>query len=691
MESDEHTRQRAAVDPRDPLLGRVLDGRYRIERRVARGGMASVYEALDLRLERVVAVKVMHAGLGDDGTFAARFVREARAAARLSHPNVVAVYDQGEDDGTVFLAMEYVPGRTLRDVIREDAPLTPARALALVEPVLAALAAAHRAGLVHRDVKPENVLIGEGFDTTTVKVADFGLAKAVSATSTHTATGVVIGTVSYLAPELVVQGQADARADVYAVGVLLYELLTGAKPHDGESQIQVAYKHVHEDVPAPSATVPGIPAYVDALVARATARDRDQRPADAGVLLHQVHRVVQALREGVLEDAELETDLRPTLPPTPLPVEVLADDEGLATIAEAPPVRLPDTTTTHTTAVSDRTQQIRFDDLPAGASEASTLPPADARIPRLPSPTSALREPVTPRRSRRGSATLLLALLLVVAVGVGAWWFGFARWTATPSVIGMSRAEAVAALEEAGLEAEVGPPAYHEEIPVDDVVATDPGPGDRVLPGDVVVLSLSRGPERYDVPKLAGLSDDEARAALEETKLELGRIQERWSETVPEGQVVSSNPEAGTTVRPDTVVNVIVSKGRKPIEVKDWTGKQAARAEAALTRAGLDVTTERVFDDEVPEGVVISQSPTSGTLYRGDGVTVVVSRGPELVQMPRVIAQGQAAARERLEALGFEVDVERSSQYIGLGFVLRTDPGAGEMVPKGSTVTLYLI
>jgi serine/threonine-protein kinase len=308
-----HARTGVVAPSCDPLTGRLLDGRYRIAGRIARGGMASVYEATDLRLDRTVAIKVMHAGLGDDDEFAARFVREARSAARLSHPNVVSVYDQGNDDGVVFLAMELVEGHTLRDVIRSESPMSPARALALLEPVVSALAAAHRAGLIHRDVKPENVLIAEDGR---IKVADFGLARAVSADTQHTATGgVLIGTVSYLAPELVVNGRADARADVYAVGVLLYELLTGSKPHEAESPIQVAYKHVHEDVPPPSRLVPGIPAYVDALVARATARDRGQRPADAAVLLHQLHRVAHALAEGVRDDPDLTADLTPILLP----------------------------------------------------------------------------------------------------------------------------------------------------------------------------------------------------------------------------------------------------------------------------------------------------------------------------------------------------------------------------------------
>ncbi len=252
-------------------------------------------------------------------------MREARAAARLSHPNVVAVYDQGDEDGTVFLAMEMVQGHTLRDVIRKESPMSPPRAMAVLEPVLSALAAAHRAGLIHRDVKPENVLIA---DDGRVKVADFGLAKAVSADTQHTATGgVLIGTVSYLAPELVVDGRADARADVYAAGVVLYELLTGKKPHEGDSPIHVAYKHVHEDVPPPSAAAPGIPRYVDALVARATARDRTQRPADAAVMLHQLHRVSQALSAGVREDAELEADLAPRMLPVVVEPETGSDDD----------------------------------------------------------------------------------------------------------------------------------------------------------------------------------------------------------------------------------------------------------------------------------------------------------------------------------------------------------------------------
>ena len=285
----------------DPLVGRVLDGRYRVTARIARGGMATVYRATDARLDRVVAVKVMHPGLGDDACFARRFVREARSAARLSHPNVVAMYDQGEDDGLLYLVMEYVEGWTLRDLMRERGRLQPGDALALLEPVLCALAAAHTAGIVHRDIKPENVLIS---DDGQVKVADFGLARAVTATSATTATGgLLIGTVSYLAPEIVLDGTADARCDVYAVGVLCAEMLTGRKPHDGDSPIQVAYKHVHDDVPPPSRLLAGLPPSIDDLVLRATTRQPERRLADAGELLREVRRVRHRLATRV-EDHE---------------------------------------------------------------------------------------------------------------------------------------------------------------------------------------------------------------------------------------------------------------------------------------------------------------------------------------------------------------------------------------------------
>ncbi|WP_084652973.1 Stk1 family PASTA domain-containing Ser/Thr kinase [Nocardioides insulae] len=663
-DAGERTRRTSGVG-RDPHLGRLLDGRYRLRSRIARGGMAAVYQAHDERLDRTVAVKVMHTGLGDDEAFAERFVREARAAAKLNHPNVVAVYDQGEDDGTVYLAMELVPGHTLRDTITEQAPMSPGRALALLEPVLGALAAAHRLGMVHRDVKPENVLINADPHTGDhVKVADFGLARAVSAETQHTSTGTLIGTVSYIAPELVIDGRADARADVYAVGVILYELLTGQKPHAGETPIQVAYRHVHHDVPPVSTTVPGTPPYLDALVARATARDRDRRFADAGVMLHQLRRVTSALADGLPDDEELTADLA-------LPAARVADSYYEPAESGS---GLDGATTTVPMLVQER---------PAEHHDHADVP----------------GEPPRPRTgrgggrpSRRGPLRVAIAVLLVALLCAGVYWFGFLRYTTTPGVLGDTRAEASAALSDAGLSAEVGDPAYSDNVPKGQVVSTDPSPGDRVVDGGTVTLVLSRGPEVYRLPKLAGMSVDEAQDAIADSHLTFGQAREVWSETVADGVVMGSRPKAGTVLRPETVVDIEVSKGRRPIKVGEWAGRSAEQAEETLSDRGLKVETSEEYSDDVPQGQVISQQPQGGTLHRGDTVQLVVSQGPELVEVPGgLIASGVDDATEKLEDAGFEVKVEESPTYVGLKYVIRVDPGSGTEIPKGSTVTLYLV
>jgi serine/threonine-protein kinase len=680
--SDRHAPQGAVTSTSDPadagndhLTGRVLDNRYRIGPRIARGGMATVYEATDLRLDRTVAVKVMHPGLGDDDEFAARFVSEARAAARLSHPNVVAVFDQGNDDGTVFLAMELIPGHTLRDTISKEAPLSPARALALLEPVVSALAAAHRAGLIHRDVKPENVLIA---DDGRIKVADFGLAKAVSANTQHTATGVLIGTVSYVAPELVVEGRSDARADVYAVGVILYELLTGKKPHEGETPIQVAYKHVHEDVPAPSRKVDGVPDYVDALVARATARDREQRPADAGVLLHHLRRVNQAVTTGVRSDPELVDDLLPRKHADT--AEVLRrqgpshdtspepwDHAEMAALLASP---------REATATIERER-------------IATLTTERARP--VPPPTPPARPAKRPRRRRRGPILLVLALLVAAAVGTGAWYFGWARYTTTPAVLGLSQADAEQRLEAAGLGVTIGEPDYSSTVDKGLVMATDPDVGERVLDGSEVTLTISLGREVYQLPKLTGITEDQAQDRIVSAHMAFGKTTREFSETVPEGIVIASDPKGGLTLRPGTVVDLVVSKGRRPIPVGSWVGKSADDAERVLEKRGLEADVSQQYSDTVAEGLVISQDPNSGTLFKGDTVKLSVSLGPELVEVPNVVAWGVDDATAALQGAGFNVDVQESPGYLGLGFVYSMDPGAGTELPKGSTVTLYLV
>jgi serine/threonine protein kinase/beta-lactam-binding protein with PASTA domain len=673
-----------AAGEADPQVGRLLDGRYRIGPRIARGGMASVYEAHDTRLDRAVAIKIMHAGLGDattgDEQFAARFVREARAAARLSHPNVVAVYDQGEDQGTIFLAMELVPGHTLRDTIAKEAPMSPERALAILDPVLSALASAHRNGLIHRDVKPENVLIA---DDGRIKVADFGLARAVNAETQHTATGgVLIGTVSYLAPELVVDGKADARADVYAAGVVLFELLTGHKPHQGESPIAVAYKHVHEDVPPPSAEVPELPAYVDALVARATTRDRSLRPADAGVLLHHAHRVTHALHHGVREDDELVADLLPTparIPTTdtmPEPIRELWDDPESA---HPPAVPVP--------ALREGTTKI----------DTRLPPPTPKRTPpSSPRPAPGVARQRRPPRRRRGVVLLVVAALVVAAVGAGAYWFGWARYTDTPSVVGLTQTGAEQRIEEAGLEVDYADAVYSTSVTAGEVVASDPGPGERILPGDAVTVTLSLGEEMHDLPKLRGLTVDQATNELAKVKLVVGKVEENYSEVLPKGEVISSDPGYGSKQAEDlpvnAVVDLVVSQGREPLKVGDWVGKSFEEARADLEDRGLVVeVVGRENSDTIAEGDVISHEPTGGTLFKGDKVDFVVSDGPELVEVPTVFYEPTDEAVDTLEGLGFEVQIENAPVYFTGERAYSTDPPAGTMAEKGSTILLYVV
>jgi eukaryotic-like serine/threonine-protein kinase len=661
----------------DPVTGHLLDGRYRIGRRIARGGMASVYEAIDTRLDRTCAVKIMHHGLGDDTEFAERFKREARAAARLSHPNVVNVFDQGDDPaldgGTVYLVMELVPGHTLRDVIRDESPMKPAKALAIMEPIVSALAAAHRSGLIHRDIKPENVLIADEQSGGRIKVADFGLAKAVSADTQHTATGgVIIGTVSYLAPELVVDGTCDARADVYAAGVMLYELLTGEKPHAGESPIAVAYKHVHEDVPPPSRLAPGVPAYVDALVARATARDRASRPADAGVLLHQIHRVSQALAGGVWDDEELTADLAPP----PLVGSPSATTEQVT----------DDTNAFDILPISPPTQPMATASRPAPVFEAQRVaaPPAQPPLPPVVSSQG---------RSRRGPVLLAVALAIALAAGIGAYWFGWARYTATPGVIGLTQQVATAKLDRAGLDVKIGQPAYSEDVAKGLVVGTDPAPGSRVLDHGTVTLTLSLGKERYAVPKVARMTVDQAQDALRQSHLTYGRSFLRYNDSAPRGMVLGSNPAVGRREPPGFQVDLVVSKGPRPIHVRDWTGKSADRAVRVLQARGLQVdTSDQQYSDQVQKGFVISQDPVGTVLHRGDTVSLTVSKGPELVQVPSDLrAMGVEAATQMLQGLGFHVQVEKSELYLGLGYVASSSPGPGSMAPKGSTVILRIV
>lgn len=606
----------------DPLVGALLDGRYRVQGRLARGGMATVYTAVDTRLDRTVAVKVMHPALAEDDAFVARFTREAKAAARLSHPNVVPVYDQGADAGSVFLVMEYVRGRTLRDLLRERGRLTPGQSLQVLEAVLAALEAAHAAGLVHRDVKPENVLLA---DDGRIKVADFGLARAVEAASITATTGLLMGTVGYVAPEQVERGSFDARSDVYAAGILLYELLTGASPYDGETAIAIAYRHVHADVPPPSAVVPTLPPTLDLLVQRATRRDPSARFPSAGAFRAEVVRAGRTLDDGSTLDLH-DTVALPMAP--------------------------------HRAAA--RTDILRR---PTGGTGS----------------VARTRSRGVPRSWLYGA---LFALVLLATVGAG-WWLGSGRLTAVPSLLQLDRAAAVAKLRAAGLQARFRPEVFSSVVPAGRVAEESPGPGQQVTRGDTVTLTLSKGQEVYAVPALGGLDPASATAKLQAIGLRAVSGPSEYSAT-PAGTVNRTSPAAGTLLRPGSTVTLVLSRGRQPIPVPDVAGKDVPTATGLLKAAGFSVSTTLVYSDTVPQDRVIGTDKTVAA--PGSTVTLQVSKGPQLFPVPDVTDLPVARARAILLAQGFAVNV--ISVPFGPGRVLAQSPVGRAMAAHGTTITL---
>ncbi|WP_316740413.1 Stk1 family PASTA domain-containing Ser/Thr kinase [Streptomyces sp. MK7] len=637
----------------DPLVGQVLDGRYRVDARIAVGGMATVYRGLDTRLDRVLALKVMHPSLAADGSFVERFIREAKSVARLDHPNVVQVFDQGTDGSYVYLAMEYVSGCTLRDVLRERGALQPRAALDILEPVLAALGAAHRAGFVHRDMKPENVLIG---DDGRVKVADFGLVRAVD-TVTNT-TGAVLGTVSYLAPEQIEQGTADPRVDVYACGVVLYEMLTGGKPHQGESPAQVLYQHLHEDVPAPSAAVPGLAYELDELVATATARNPEVRPHDAVALLARAREARAALGpeqldavppQALTEDHDNAEDRTSVIPraltvPRPLPV----NEEDEASAAEA---------------AVHRTSRLE-------------TPPA----PRRPA-----------RRPRRVLLTVVAAVLLVLGVGGGVWYINSGQFTKVPPLLAKTETQARQRLDAAGLEVKDVRHAYSDTVARGTVISTDPEAGTRIRSHDSVTLTVSDGPETVKVPALKGRPLGEAQRLLRKAGLEPGMVSRAFSDGVPKGSVISTDPEAGTERHAGSAIAVVVSKGR-PVDVPDVTGEDPDEARSDLQDAGLKVTVApQRINSEYDKGQVAAQTPAGGgKAAEGDTVTLTLSKGPEMVEVPDVTGDSVDDAKKTLQQAGFKVEEDRGILGLFGDTVKKQSVDGGERAPKGSTITITI-
>ncbi|WP_369133195.1 Stk1 family PASTA domain-containing Ser/Thr kinase [Modestobacter sp. I12A-02662] len=653
----------------DPVVGLLLEGRYRLEERLARGGMSTVYAATDLRLHRTVAVKVMAEHLAHDPAFVDRFTREARATAMLSHPNVVSVSDQGADQGLVYLVMELVRGRTLRDLLQARGRLTAGEAFAVLEPVLSGLTAAHRAGIVHRDIKPENVLISTDGQ---VKVADFGLARAVAGTgqTSHTG-GVLIGTVAYLSPEQLERGRSDARSDVYAAGVMLYELLTGHPPYAGDTPLAVAYQHVHHDVPAPSAEVPGLPWQVDELVARTTRRDPAARPLDAGAFL-----------------AEL-TDLRADLGIGRMPVPTGRPVESPGTLR---PTNRPSAPRPRDASVPGRGSAPRTELLGGRSRGTTVLPGADSgpmaqvrgAAPRPPG----VRPGVPPHiRRRRARFAIALVLLLAVTIGAIGWWLGSGRWTTVPELVGADEQTAIGRLQEAGLDPAFGEEQFSETVPEGVVLSADPGEGE-LIRGSDVTLVLSKGVERFTVDTaLAGRPLEEVQAALGELPVQLDNATE-YSADVPSGSVIRFDPAAGTQLKRGDVVTLVVSQGRAPVEVPNVVGQEPDAAQDTLEQLGFTVQRDEGRSADVPSGAVMAVAPApGGTQPYGSAVTITVSVGPPQVTVPDVVGMSEADATAALQAAGLAAE---STQFISGNRVFQQSPKAGEVVDLGTTVKILI-
>ena len=626
------------------LTGELIDGRYQLIRQMATGGMASIYEALDTRLDRKVAVKIMHPHLAQDEQFVERFIREAKAAAALSHPNIVAVQDQGwNQNGTpaIFLVMEMIEGHTLREYLNEQGSLSVKDGIKFLLPVLSALSAAHKIGIVHRDLKPENILISkEG----RIKIADFGLAKGPLLGGTMTAeSSVILGSVSYLSPEQVQRGIADSRSDIYSIAITAFEIFTGKKPFEGAEPIQIAYMHVNNRVPKISSLVSGIPEQLDDLIYRATSSNPDERPRDATVFHEELSRINQALSP---KDNQLSLELD-------IPIE---------------PMRPKPTRKSLRAKVRELTESI---------------------------PTPAPRETTEEVRKRKKASKRVrrnrkIALLMAVVVGIVGWYvlIGPGSRVVVPSTVGATQSEVSAALEPLGLTSLIIEKQFSEDIAEGRVIQSLPEAGGRVDAGGTVKLIVSKGPERFTLPLVVGLTPEAATNLIAKMPLDLKPLSEEFSTTVPKGYVIDSNPPSGEKVKRGSVVVIRVSKGIEQIALASYIGKSSDQALNELQDAGFAVTSTYAFSETRLAGEVISQKPAGGaTADKGSAIALVISKGTQYAYIPNLFSIEEAKAIQALKDLELKVVVKKIGKK-AVKKVTNISPKVGSKVKRGSTVTI---
>ena len=626
------------------LTGELIDGRYQLLRQAANGGMATIYEALDTRLDRKVAVKIMHAHLAQDEAFVSRFIREAKAAAALTHPNIVAVQDQGWNQSgvpAVFLVMELIEGHTLREYLSERGRFEVKDAINYMTPILSALSAAHDLGIVHRDIKPENILISKDGR---IKIADFGLARGELIGTTMTAeSSVVLGSVSYLSPEQVQRGIADSRSDVYAAGIVAYEMLTGEKPFSGDSPIQIAYKHVNEAIPRLRSKRKDIPQGLDELIASATAKNPDDRPRAAGEFLARLQTI-----QIELDPKKNQMDLGLDLPVEPI-------REKARKKSKVEPIK------EKTLDVKETTREIKR------------------------------KEEKKRRASKRVRRNRKVALILAVALGVGGWWtlVGPGSRVVVPSTVGGSYEEAVGSFTPLGLTAVILEKRFDEEIAKGKIIESVPPGGGKVDAGGSVELIISKGPERYTIPTITGLTPEAAQVTITKFPLIVGTVTEVYNSEIPKGFVISTSPSSGSSVKRDTPVNLIVSKGIEQVALASYVGKSGEQALNELTEAGFDVESGYAFSETTPELAVVSQNPVGGaTANKGSKVSILISKGPRYTFIPKTIITMEAnAGKAVLESLGLKVKV------ISIGnakkkVIKKVSPAVNTKVLRGSLVTI---